>query len=200
MDLQRISDWIANLGRMTIGLLGAALMALSTFVLTFVGVELSAVGLQFWGPLLWAMASSATIFLVVGMVLAWRGAALSEESRSSHRRRNLQQDVLDWAESLGGEVTVPEVALRSRYTVEEVRDQLNAFVDEGVAEPGVSESGRDVYIFPEFRDPDDRRTATAPLEDDLEVELSGLGEASSDAEFAEHEVEREKERVVRSDD
>jgi membrane protein implicated in regulation of membrane protease activity len=200
MDLQRLSDWIANLGRMTIGLVGAALMALSTFVLTFVGVELSAVGLQFWGPLLWAMAASATIFMAVGIVLAWRGVSASDESRSAHRRRNLQQDVLDLAESLGGEVTVPEVALRSRYTVEEVREQLNAFVDEGVAEPGVSDSGRDVYIFPEFRNPDDRRTATAPLEDELEVELSGLDDGTSDVEFAEHASERQKERVVRSDD
>lgn len=189
MNMSRISDWLAGVGRMTLGIVGALVMAISAFFVTFAVMMLMAFG--GFTSAMSAIAVSATILVVMGAMIAWRGMQNVGEKHQEYRHKDRQHEILDLAKKHNGHVTVPELALTSRYTVDEVREQLDEFVDKGIAEPGVSERGRQVYVFPEFRGDGDQKTARMPLEDefdDLEVELGDL-------DVGEEREEREEKKV-----
>jgi hypothetical protein len=191
-------EWLGDIGRMTLGVIGMLVAATSAFFITYAAVELTAPGFQ-WGAVLYGLLVAATLFALTGGALLWRAMQGAGAHREERRRKYRQQDVLELAEELGGRVTVAEMALKLSYTVDEVREQLEAFVDEGIAEPGVSDSGREVYLFPEFWDENDKMTAEDPMkrefdaifDEDQEV---ALGDVESDAAES---AEREEAEVAR---
>lgn len=195
MSGSTLKEWLAGIGRTTLGIVGSLIMSCSAFVITYAAVELSAPGLQVAEGLLWGSVVAASILVVMGGLLAWKAVKGGGRRRERRRLNQRQEALLEQARHHDGLVTVAEAALKSRYTVDEIREQLEAFVDSGVAEPGVSQRGREVYVFPEFTDDTDRLTARTPLEDELEVELEGL-EAVEQTE----DVERETVRAARDVD
>lgn len=182
---------LEEIGRATLGIVGILVLSISSFVVTWAGVELTAPGFQ-PGALLIAAAVSASLFALTGLVLFWRGmvAGGSPEERLDRRR---QQDLLDAAKQRGGRVTVAELALHTSYSVDEVGEQLDAFVDEGIAEIGVSDRGREVFMFPEFEQEDDKLTADDPLRTEVEAVFDDF-----DRDESEEQLRREVREVERT--
>ncbi len=166
--LSRLMEWLENIGRMTLGTVGVLIASISAFFITYAAVELTAPGFQI-GAVLYGLLTAAMIFALAGGALFWRAMKGASQYREQRRQENRQQTILEKAEQLGGRVTVAEMALNLSYTVDEVREQLEAFVDEGIAEPGVSDAGREVYLFPEFLDEDDKMTARDPMSKEFEA-------------------------------
>lgn len=84
-----------------------------------------------------------------------------------------QRGVLRVAKKLDGRVTLGELTLHTRLEVADAREILEQFELHGVAEMQISDSGREVYVFPAFADGgEDKLTARSPLDAaDREVEL-----------------------------
>lgn len=183
---------LEEIGRVTLGVVGIVVLAVSAFVVTWAGVELTAPGFQ-PGALLVAAAVSGSIFALTGLLLFWR-AMVAGGTRAERRDRKRQQDLLDAAEARGGRVTVAELALHTSYSVDEVGEQLETFVDEGIAEIGVSDRGREVFMFPEFEEKEDKLTADDPLRTEVEAAFDEFDVA--DGEEATQRERREVERVV----
>lgn len=190
---------LEELGRVTLGIVGIVVLGMSAFIVTWAGVELSAPGFQ-PGALLVAAAVSGAIFALTGLLLFWRAMSGGHQRREARRQERRQQDLLDAAETAGGRVTVAELALRTAYSLDDVNEQLEEFVDDGIAEIGVSDRGREVYIFPEFEEKRDKMTAEDPMRTSVEAVFDqfaaehgggeGEGESVTDEEAVEAEVHR----------
>jgi hypothetical protein len=151
--LSELTEYLKTAGWLSVGTLAVVLLTISSFLLTFSIVELSSPAVELGRSFLWGVVVSATVVAVTGTSLfikALQGTSTQADQLEKQRRKRL----LDRTRELGGQVTIAQLALETRYTLEDVRDDLDKMAKSGVAELDIDDEGKEIYRFPEFDDTD----------------------------------------------
>lgn len=136
------------------------------------------------------------LFALLGAVLSYRGFKYrSDRASTGPRRGSRRRTVLRVARKMGGRLTLGELTLHTRLEPDEAQKILDDLEMHRIAELQLTESGREVYVFPTFADDEaDKKTARS-LTDGRDEEVELLLDELDELEEREEREEREAQRV-----
>ncbi len=91
---------------------------------------------------------------------------LIKHSRARRKRglEKTEREILKMIARKNGRITPEEIAVNSDMTIDEAKDHLERLCENGAGELQVTESGRLVYVFFGFLNPEEKKTAKSVLD------------------------------------